>query len=301
MERIKKKMKKKNNFNLNFENDELEQQSIKRIREDFFNTILSRIFVIISLVLYSIISFYLFPVPNSKGGSLEDTYSITGFLNFTIVWFIIVVLGYFLFYILKLVFYKNRKQFVVYLEKEILMLGFKNRVLKVGLKYFIFTNIIFYLIVVLFKDQLYTLININLLYILFFFIIYVVIAVVTPVILGSYQNKIKILLKRRIFIKIDFKIKTAKSYNDLINKIYLHLRSNRLCLKFNRSKSNLFFKISKRNWLPKSGKFKSFSKFTPYHHFFEFSTPINFQNKLLNLVLLLREWDKKIQKNCQSL
>lgn len=301
MERLKKKRKEKNNFDLNFENEELEQLSIKRIREDYFNTLYSRLFVIICVFLYIIITFYLLDitilykwdfVPPLEYSILEPGDLIIDIFKFTFVWIIIGFLAYLLFYILKLIFYRNMKQFIKYLEKEILMLGFETKKLKVGLKSFIFINCIFYFIILLFNYQLYSLTNINLLYRSIFFILYIVIAVIIPVILGSYQNKIKILLKKKAYIKIKFKIKSSNNPDDLINKIYLYFQSNRLCLKYNKSKSDRYFKISEKKWLPRYDKFKFISKITPFHYFFEFSTPVNFQNKLLNLTLALREWEK---------
>jgi len=303
----------KKNIPLNFENDSSESNSIDRIRSDFFMKILARSFVLISLVIFLLFGFYFFPILLPRIGAAApeearyifnlftdfDITSLSILLSFTIFWCIVIFLAYILFIILKRVFYKHTNILVLYLEQEVANLGFKIKKKDKSINLFIYINLTFYIIILIFNIYLSSIFGSELFLIFLFLLIFITFGVIFPVAWGSYRDKIYIKIKKRKYIRLDFKYSSSKK-NRKYKKLYIYLKTNRLCLKINKLGSDLLVNISKKRWLPRYGKSKLFSKLTLFHYFFEFSNPINFQNKLLNIMLALREWNKKYTQSITS-
>ena len=101
-----------------------------------------------------------------------------------------------------------------------------------------------------------------------------------------FNDKFIIKLKDNFYIIFDFQFKISKPKKDDANLVGIHLTSNRLSPKNDRCGRVIHSKIAKRRWLSRKKK----SKLNPYLHFYEFSTPLNFQKQFLNIALALTEW-----------
>ncbi|MBN1214506.1 MAG: hypothetical protein JXA99_03595 [Candidatus Lokiarchaeota archaeon] len=276
------------------ENQEFNSFLEELMKREFIDTLKVRAFVLISIILYAIMAFYLFPyVLSGELYIYESTFIEIIYISLN--WTLIIVFAYLLFLFVKLYFYRSIKRFVHYIKKDVFSLGFTLKNLHIGLNSFIIINIAFYFFCIICRELIYSLARTNYFFIFLFFIIFLILCVFLPVIFGFYQFKIKIPLKNKKHLKVNFRFKYSVIYDEY-DDIFLYLRTNRVCLKLKKIKSKNYQEISKKNWFPQYGRFKFLTKVNIFHYFFEFSTPINFQNKILNLLLALKDWEK-FEKN----
>lgn len=125
-----------------------------------------------------------------------------------------------------------------------------------------------------------------------FLMIMLIISIGIPVVWRFFYDRLIIKLKDKYFISVNpsYKIRKSKTKNSQLLGIYMI--TNIIGSKLNKSKKTIHQKISEERWLPRKLKFPFFvSRVSPFLHFYEFSTPINFQKQFLNIILALQEWD----------
>jgi hypothetical protein len=89
---------------------------------------------------------------------------------------------------------------------------------------------------------------------------------------------------------MDYKIQKRKLDESKMIKIYMI--SNKVAFNFSKSKRDLYSRINGERWLPRRSRFMIFGhNISIFLRFRAFSTPINFQKQLSNLILALQEWN----------
>ncbi|MCJ7647112.1 MAG: hypothetical protein MUP85_00720 [Candidatus Lokiarchaeota archaeon] len=272
---------------LDFENEENSFKSIELIQKEFFKkTIKTLLYILIILVIF--ITYFLITidpglVENTFLGSINQSY----YSNLTIAWSFFSTSTFLIVYFLKKIYLKYTPSLLSFIKNESKNLGFDfQKKFESGLVFLLFNSISISILIYIdsrliqFEDS-----SVGGFFI-FAFSVYLILSLVVPILWVLFNDKFIIQLKDDFYILFDFHFKIGKPKKDGSNLVGIHLTSNRLSLKNDRCGRIIHSKIAKRRWLSRRKK----SKFNPYLHFYEFSTPLNFQKQFLNIALALTEW-----------
>ena len=282
-------MKKQKNIfpDLDFENEENTFKSIEVIQKEFFKkTIKTLLYILIVLaiyIIYSLITINPELFENTFIGLINQTY----YSNFTIGWILFSTSTFLFVYFLKIIYLKYTPSLISFIKNESKNLGFDfKKEFNSGQVFLLLNSISISILIYIdlglieFEDNSVSS------FFIFIFSAYLILCLVLPIILVLFDDKFIIQLKNDFYILFDFHFKIGKPKKDDSNLVGIHLTSNRLSPKNDRCGRVIHSKIAKRRWLSRRKK----SKLNPYLHFYEFSTPLNFQKQFLNIVLALTEW-----------
>jgi len=259
---------------LNFENEENSFKSIEVIQKEFFRkTVKTVLYILILLAIYIIYSLI-----TIRPELFENTFirliNHSYFSNLTIEWILFSTTTFLFVYFLKITYLKYTPSLISFIKYESKNLGFDFKKEFNSGQIFLLLNSI----------SISILIYIDLGWIKFedtlgsgFFIF---------TFSALFYDKFIIQLKDDFYILFNFHFKIGKPKKDGSNLVGIRLTSNRLSPKNDKCGRIVHSKIAKRRWLSR----RKISKFNPYLHFYEFSTPLNFQKQFLNIVLALTEW-----------
>jgi len=282
-------MKKQNTIfpDLDFENEENSFKSIEVIQKEFFRkTIKTFLYILIVLVIY--ITYFLITInpelfENTFLGSINQSY----YSNLTIAWSFFSTSTFLFIYFLKIIYLKYTPSLIRFIKNESKNIGFNfQKKFNSGLVFLLLSSISISLLVYLdlgliqFEDSPVGR------FFMFTVSTYLILSLIIPIIWVLFDDKFIIQLKDDFYILFDFQFKIGKPKKNNSNLVGIHLRSNRLSPKNDRCGRVIHSKIAKRRWLSK----RKISKLNPYLHFYEFSTPLNFQKQFLNIALALTEW-----------
>jgi len=281
------KQQKEKHPDLDFENEENTFKSIEVIQKEFFKkTIKTFLYLIITLVV--LITYFLIRInpelfENTFLGSINPTY----YSNLTIAWCFFSTTTFLFIHYLKLIYLKYTPSLIRFIKNESKNLGFSfNKKFDSGLIFLLLTSISISILLYIdlgfiqFKD------NPEGRFYMFIIASYLILSLLIPIIWVFFDDKFIIQLKDDFYILFDFHFKIGKPKKNESNLVGIHLKSNKLSPKNDRCGKIIHSKIAKRRWLSK----RKISKLNPYLHFYEFSTPLNFQKQFLNIALALNEW-----------
>jgi len=186
---------------------------------------------------------------------------------------------------------------VKFLKNEINKLDFQlQRRYKTGLFFFLFNSLtvvlfIFIIMLITFStNYILTSLIIRLILVYFFS------SVIIPILRGILHDKFIIKLKAPYFVQLELQFKLIKHMEVESQMIRIYLTSNKLGIKSDQHSSNIYLEISNKRWLPKKGRLK-FPNFlvSSNLYFYEYSTIINFEEHLLNIVSAVRDWDLQLK------
>ncbi|MBN1802029.1 MAG: hypothetical protein JW891_11010 [Candidatus Lokiarchaeota archaeon] len=193
--------------------------------------------------------------------------------------------------IIKYLYQKLTPSLVNFIIYEIKNLGF-NVKKNTGGKYLFVLTIIIFSLLDMPDFELYNS------YKILFSRLYLILSLFFLLLWGLNDDKLKVTLKGKYYIKFDFDFKLLKEKNSEEQSIRIYMTSNKLCWKSDKNGKRLYEEISRSKWFPRKGKNKSIlSKINPFLYFREYSEPINFQNQFLALTLALKDWDDKYKNN----
>ncbi len=282
--------------NIDFENGE--DISYHQIKKEYrkkmikFLPYLTAILIIIVIHFSLIYPFLLIP---GEGAT------ITGFspyrFNITINWSVFSVGAFVIFYLLKIAFMRVTPSLSNSIRNDISNLGFIIQEKRKSWILFLILNSISVLILFLIEFGIISFNNaiINMAFKVIL-IIYLFVSILVPILWRFLYDRIKIVLKDKYHISIKPYYKVRKSYAEDLELIGIFLTSNKITNRFNKTKKKLYRQISGDRWLPREKKsVVSKYKLSPFLRFYEFSTPKNFKNQFLNIVLALQEWDTNVK------
>lgn len=275
-------------LDLNFEDDSSALKSMKIIRSEYFKKgVKSLIYigiVVLIYVLYFIFSFF----PNLMYNQLPEVRVYVS--TFTAGWALFSISVFLVFYLVKLFFQKFTPSLVQFIQKEFKYMGFKlQRSFNSGLLFLMLNSISIALLI--YVD--FGLIQFDNTFMGFFlqvlFITYLAMSLILPILWGIFNDKYMIKLKNNYYILFDsiYHIRKRKGHDP--NLIGITLTSNRLSSRYDRCGKLVHTIISQRRWLSKK---KKKIQLNPFLHFYEFSTPFNFQKQFLNITMALNEWER---------
>ncbi len=272
---------------LDFETEESTIKSFEVIQKEFFKktikTFLYILIVLVVFIVYFIIRINPELVENTFLGSINPTY----YSKLTIAWSIFSTTTFLFIYLLKIIYLKYTPSLIRFIRNESKNLGFSfNKKFDSGLIFLLLNSVSVCILIYIdlgmikFGDgsvgRFYT----------FIIGLYLFASLIVPISWIFFDDRFIIQLKDDYYILFDFHFKIGKPKEDESNLVGIHLTSNRLSPKNDRCGRIVYSKIAKRRWLSK----KKISKLNPYLHFYEFSTPLNFQKQFLNIALALTEW-----------
>ena len=272
---------------LDFENEENTFKSIEVIQKEFFKkTIKILLYIFIILAIY--ITYFLIIInpelfENTLVGSINQSY----YSNLTISWILFSTTTFLLVYFFKIIYLKYTPSLISFIKNESNNLGFDfQKKFNSGAIFLLLNSIS--ISILIYID--FRLIQFEDSPVGHFFMhaisTYLILSLIIPIFLVLFNDKFIIQLKDNFYILFDFQFKIGKPKKDDSNLVGIHLTSNRLSPKKDRCGRVIHSKIAKRRWLSRKKK----SKLNPYLHFYEFSTPLNFQKQFLNISLALTEW-----------
>lgn len=281
---------------LNFEDEQSFEDSVKIIRSEYIKKALKSIVYII-VVLTVAISYLLYVyLPYIEKNFITDLLGSEGYssgghlfpLNLTLSWTLFSTCIFLIIYFLRLSQVKFTPSLIKYIERETKHAGFEfiRKIESVGL-FMILTAvsiaILFYIDtrLIQFTDTSWSILIQNSLF------FYLLISLILPIIFIFRNDKFTIKVKDNVFVlcNLHYNVRKKKEYDP--NLLGIILTSNRLCSKFDKSGKYIYSKISEDRWLIRSEP----STISPFFHFEEYSVPINFQKQFLNIVLALNEWE----------
>jgi hypothetical protein len=291
------KDKKKPFKGLIFEDEISNSNSFNIIRNEFHKKWIKRssgilISIIILIIHFTVIYPQYLISDSSTGITVVKASNFSNSINWTII-----SIGVFsILYSFNLIIKKYTPSLREYIKYEINSLG-----LKIHKKR---KSILIFLLLSCFSIPLLLLLDLNIIQlnnllakILFrlFMYIFLFLCISVPVLWSFLYDGLTVKLKGNyeIFIYPNHKFRRIKRKESKLVEIYMI--SNKIALNLKNSKRELYSKIAGARWLPRIKKFKIFKfRLNLYLRFSEFSTPINLQKKLLNLILALQEWDLQL-------
>lgn len=127
-----------------------------------------------------------------------------------------------------------------------------------------------------------------------FFIMYIFILLIIPILTGKLNDRISFHLRLDYYISIFLRINLFKHRYLDSNAIKIHMKSSLLFSGKNAQKLKELRKISEKRRLKKSHSI-ILLQFKTKYYFDEKSTIINYKRQFINLVLAIREWDQFIK------
>ncbi|MFX1558847.1 MAG: hypothetical protein ACFFC9_16480 [Promethearchaeota archaeon] len=293
-------------YDLNFEDDEGIEFSIKLMRKEFIKKSIKLIFAVVGIIAvyisYLIInhlykSSYGYYITITFAKSYHPTYS----LDLTLTWSFFSICIFLSIYLIRLLYLKLTPSIVKYIKKEFEYIGFQFQRRYDSGVIFLTLNIVS-IALLIYLD--FNLVNFDDSFMSFFIkniiVIYLFLSLILPIIWGFIHDKFLIKLKKNFFITFDFQYNFLKRNGIDPKLVGIYLTSNRLCSRFNKSGKSVYKKISEIRWLPRRKKSNSISTYSPYLHFHEYSVPTNIQSQFLNIALALREWDNDYERKVIS-
>ena len=273
---------------LNVDNSKENIEFINLIKKEYF-TMLFRVFSIIMIiflisVIYYMLSYQLF----------ISTLSLI--FDQIVSWLIFLV--YLLIHFSQITITRFSPTLINYINEELKNLDFEiHRKYKIGLKFFLFNIFTLFLFVLVnlavntSNDYYITSLIIRLI------IIYIFLSLAIPMLRGVFHDQFLVKLKRPYFVQIEFQFKLIKHVEAESQMVRFYMKSNKLGLKSDEYKYNLYKEISEKRWLPKKSN-QGFPKFqiSSKLRFYESSSPKNFKEHFLNIISAIREWDNMIKK-----
>jgi len=298
--------KEKELLDLNFEDEEGVELSIKVMRKEFIKKSIKFIFAIAGIIaiyaIYLIInhlykSSYGYYITITFAKSYHHIYS----LDLTLMWSFFSICIFLSIYLIRLLYLKFTPSVVKYIKKEFEYIGFQfQRRYDSGIV-FLTLNIVSIALLIYLDFNLVNFDNSFTSYLVKnIIVIYLFLSLILPIIWGFVHDKFLIKIKKNFFITFDFQYNFLSRRGFDPNLVGIYLTSNRLCSRFNRPGKRVYRKISEIRWLPRRKKAYSISTFSPYLHFHEFSAPTNIQTQFLNIALALREWDNNYESKIFS-
>ncbi|MFX0005081.1 MAG: hypothetical protein ACFE9C_07925 [Candidatus Hodarchaeota archaeon] len=289
--------------NLGFEYSEDISYSYHKIKKEYRKkairivSILSVLLIIVVIHFTLIYPIYLIP---------DEGAVITGLtpyrFNLTINWIIFSIGTYTIFYLIKIILMRVTPSLKKDIENDVNALGFNiKRTRKSWILFLLLNSISVISLFLIELDIIYF--NIPILNELFkgLFIFYLFICLLIPVLWRFSYDGLNITLKDKYSVSINpyYKIRKIKDQDSQLIGIFM--TSNKITNKFEKNKKRLYTQIAESRWLPRKKK-SIVSKYglSPFLRFHEFSTPINFVNQLLNIVLALQDWDMQ-SKNANQI
>ncbi len=272
---------------LNFENEENSFKSIEVIQKEFFRkTVKTVLYILILLAIYIIYSLI-----TIRPELFENTFirliNHSYFSNLTIEWILFSTTTFLFVYFLKITYLKYTPSLISFIKYESKNLGFDfKKEFNSGQIFLLLNSISISILIYIdlgwikFEDTLGSG------FFIFTFSVYLTLSLIIPIFWALFYDKFIIQLKDDFYILFNFHFKIGKPKKDGSNLVGIRLTSNRLSPKNDKCGRIVHSKIAKRRWLSR----RKISKFNPYLHFYEFSTPLNFQKQFLNIVLALTEW-----------
>lgn len=278
----------KTNFpDLDFENEENTLKSIEIIQKEFLKKAIKAliyIFIVLGVyITYALIMIRPELFEHTFIGLINHFY----YSNLTISWILFSSTIFLFVYFLKIIYLKYTPSLVNFIKNESKNLGFDFQKKSESGLVFLLLNSISVSILIYIDSNIIQIENsyINGFFI-FAFSVYLCLSLIIPIFWILFSDKFIIQLKDDFYILFDFHFKIGKPKQNDSNLVGIHLKSNKLSRKKDRCGRIVHSKIAKRRWLSRRKK----SKFNPYLHFYEFSTPLNFQKQFLNMALALTEW-----------
>jgi len=291
---------------LNFEDEQGLENSVKTIRSEYIKKALKSILyitIVISIALTYLLYGYLPYIEKNFFNGLLATESFTsevsGFpLNLTLSWTLFSTCIFLIVYFVRLSQVKFTPSLIKYIERETKYAGFEfiKKIESVGL-FMVLTAVD---IAILFYIDTRLIHFNNSFWSIFFqysFFIYLLISLILPIVFIFRNDKFAIKVKNNVFVlcELHYNVRKKKEYDP--NLLGIVLTSNRLCSKFDKSGKYVYSKISEDRWLTKNEP----STISPFLHFEEFSVPFNFQKQFLNIVLALNDWENNYISNLNSM
>jgi len=280
--------KQKNNLpDLDFENEENTFKSIEVIQKEFLKktvkTVLYILIVLAVYIMYSLITIR----PELFENTFIRLINRSCFSNITIEWILFSTSTFLFVYFLKISYLKYTPSLISFIKNESKNLGFDFKKEFNSGQIFLLLNSVS-ISILIYIDLGWIKFEDGLVSGFFIFIIsaYLTLSLILPIFWALFDDKFIIQLKDDFYILFDFHFKIGKPKKDGSNLVGIRLTSNRLSTKNDKCGRIIHSKIAKRRWLSR----RKISKFNPYLHFYEFSTPLNFQKQFLNMALALTEW-----------
>ncbi len=268
---------------LNLDNIKESIELIDSIRKEYFNMLFRVFFLIIIIFLISMIYYMLsYQLFISNLSLIFD--QIVSWLLFLV---------YLSIHFSQITITSFSPTLVNIINKELKNLDFEiHRKYKIGFNFLLFnsiTIIIFILVnlgIRISNDYYITSLIIRLI------IIYIFLSMAIPILRGIFHDRFLVKLKAPYFVQIDFQFKLIKHVEAESQMVRIYMTSNKLGLKSDKHKFNLYKEISEKRWLPRNGKrFRPIFQFSPSFRFYENSSQINFKEHFLNIISAIREWD----------
>ena len=291
---------------LNFEDEQGFEDSVKTIRSEYIKKALKSIVyitIVLSVALTYLLYGYLPYIKKNFFTNLLTTESSNSVgsefpLNLTLSWTLFSTCIFLIIYFIRLSQVKFTPSLIRYIEKETKYVGFEfiKKIESVGL-FMVLTAvsiaILFYIDtrIIQFNETFMS---------IFFqdsFFIYLLISLILPIVFIFRNDKFAIKVKDNVFVvcELNYSVRKKKEYDP--NLLGIVLTSNRLCSKFDKSGKCIHTKISENRWLIRNDP----STMSPYLHFEVYSVPFNFQNQFLNIVLALNDWEDNYTSNINSM
>ncbi|MFX1438557.1 MAG: hypothetical protein ACFFAA_15385, partial [Promethearchaeota archaeon] len=285
--------------NLGFEYSEDISYSYHKIKKEYRKkairivSILSVLLIIVVIHFTLIYPIYLIP---------DEGAVITGLtpyrFNLTINWIIFSIGIFTIFYLIKIILMRVTPSLKEHIKNDVNAIGFKiKRTRKSWILFLLLNGISVISLFLIELDIIYF--NNPALNELFkvFFTVYLLVSILIPILYRFSHDGLNITLKGkyRVFINPYYKIRKIKDQDSQLIGIFM--TSNKIANKFEKNKKRLYTQIAESRWLPRKRK-SILSKFglSPFLHFYEFSTPLNFQKQFSNIILALQDWDIQSKK-----
>ncbi|MFW9938109.1 MAG: hypothetical protein ACFFD5_10705 [Candidatus Thorarchaeota archaeon] len=297
---------KKRLLDLNFEDEEGAELSIRVMRKEYIRKsikLICGIVGIIALYISYLVINYIYKSSYQYRIRIlfEKSYLSYFSLDLTLTWSLFSICIFLSIYLIRLLYLKFTPSVVKYIKKEFEYIGFQFQRRYDSGVIFLTLNIVS-IALLIYLDLNY--VNFDNSFTSFFVknivVIYLFLSLILPIIWGFVHDKFLIKLKRNFFITFDFQYNLLNQKGIDPKLIGIYLTSNRLCSRFNKSGKSVYKKISEIRWLPRRKKSYSISTFSPYLHFHEYSVPTNVQSQFLNIALALREWDNDYERKVIS-
>ncbi|MHA1193463.1 MAG: hypothetical protein ACTSP9_14440 [Promethearchaeota archaeon] len=272
---------------LDFENEENTIKSIEVIQKEFFKKTINTLLYILSILAIYITYFLITVNPelfeNTFIASINQSY----YSNLTIGWSLFSTTTFLFVYFLNIIYLKFTPSLISFIKNESNNLGFDFQKKFNSATVFLLLNSISISMLIYIDFRLIKFEDSPVgRFFIFTISAYLILSLIIPIIWVFFNDKFIIQLKDNFYILFEFQFKIGKPKKDDSNLVGIYLTSNRLSPKNDRCGRVIHSIIAKRRWLSRKKK----SKFNPYLHFYEFSTPLNFQKQFLNIALALKEW-----------
>lgn len=286
--------------NLKLEYDENISYSYHKIKKEYRKKVINLLtyssVLLITVIVYFTLIYQLYRIP----GEMFTLAIFTPIrFNLTLNWTVFSFSVFTIIYLIKIVIMRITPSLKEQIRYDINVLGFNLQEKRFSWIIFLSLNSISILFLVLIE---FNIINFNNTFLNSFFnglfIVYLFISLLIPVLWRFSHDGLFIILKGKYRVSINPFYKISKINPKDSQLIGISLTSNKIVNKFSKNKKNLYLQIVESRWLPRKRKsIVSKYSFSPFLRFYEFSTPLNFQKQVLNIVLALQDWDMLKEKN----